>query len=159
MISNNKTIPSLLNFLVSPFLYQNETCPDICGFVVAVQLLSYVWLCNPMDCSTPGFPVLCLPEFAQTHVHRVGDAIQPCHLLSSPSPPAFRICGEMKYISETELVCLENSLLFPKERVSSKFLTLVHERCSPVWLSATPSTVVHQAPLSVGFPRHEYWSG
>ena len=35
-----------------------------------------------MDCSTPGFPVLhCLPEFAQTHVHWVGGAIQPCHLL------------------------------------------------------------------------------
>ena len=39
-----------------------------------------------MDCSTPGFPVLhYLPEFAQTHVHRVGDAIQPSHPLSSPS--------------------------------------------------------------------------
>ena len=46
-------------------------------------------LCNPMDCSTPGFPVLhCLPEFAQTHVHWVGDAIQPSPPLSPPSPPA-----------------------------------------------------------------------
>ena len=42
-------------------------------------------LCNPMDCSTPGFPVHHqLLEFAQTHVHRVGDAIQPSHPLSSP---------------------------------------------------------------------------
>ena len=49
-------------------------------------------LCNPMDCSTPGFPVLhCLPEFAQTHVHWVNDAIQPSHLLSPPSPPAFTL--------------------------------------------------------------------
>ena len=41
-----------------------------------------------MDCSTPGFPVLhCLPELAQTHVHWVGDAIQPSHPLSLPSPP------------------------------------------------------------------------
>ena len=40
--------------------------------------------CDPMDCSTPGFPVHHqLPELAQTHVHRVGDAIQPSHLLSS----------------------------------------------------------------------------
>ena len=39
-------------------------------------------LCNPMNCSTPGFPVLHqLPELAQTHVHQVGDAIQPSHLL------------------------------------------------------------------------------
>ena len=44
-------------------------------------------LCNPMDYSTPGFPVLHhLPELAQTHVHRVGDAIQPSHPLSFPSP-------------------------------------------------------------------------
>ena len=42
-----------------------------------------------MDCSTPGFSVLYhLPEFAQTHVHWVSDAIQPSHPLSSPSPPA-----------------------------------------------------------------------
>ena len=40
-------------------------------------------LCNPMDCSKPGFPVLhCLLEFAQTYIHRVGDAIQPYHPLS-----------------------------------------------------------------------------
>ena len=45
-------------------------------------------LCNPMDCSTPGFPVhYQLLEFAQTYVHRVSNAIQPSHLLSSPSPP------------------------------------------------------------------------
>ena len=46
--------------------------------------------CDPMDCSTPGFPVIHqLPELAQTHVHRISDAIQPSHPLSSPSPPAF----------------------------------------------------------------------
>ena len=49
-------------------------------------------LCNPMDCSTPGFPVLpYLSEFAQTHVHCVGDAIQPSHPLSPPSPPALSL--------------------------------------------------------------------
>ena len=46
-------------------------------------------LCNLMNCSTPGLPVHHqLPEFTQTHVHRVSDAIQPSHSLSSPSPPA-----------------------------------------------------------------------
>ena len=46
-------------------------------------------LCNPMNRSTPGLPVHHqLPEFTQTHVHLVGDAIQPSHPLSSPSPPA-----------------------------------------------------------------------
>ena len=49
-------------------------------------------LCNPMDCSTPGFPVHHqLPEPAQTHVHQVSDAIQPSHPLSSPSPPALNL--------------------------------------------------------------------
>ena len=44
-------------------------------------------LCDPMNCSEFSFPVLYyLPEFAQTHVHGVSDAIQPSHLLSSPSP-------------------------------------------------------------------------
>ena len=46
-------------------------------------------LCNPMNRSTPGLPVHHqLPEFTQTHAHRVSDAIQPSHPLSSPSPPA-----------------------------------------------------------------------
>ena len=50
---------------------------------------SRLTLCDPMDCSTPGLPVHHqLPELAQTHVHRVDDAIQPSHPLSSPSPPA-----------------------------------------------------------------------
>ena len=47
-------------------------------------------LCNPMNCSTPGFPDLhYLPQLAQTHVHQIGDAIQPSRPLSSPFPPAF----------------------------------------------------------------------
>jgi len=48
-------------------------------------------LCDPMDWGTPGFPVHQLPEFTQTHVHRINDAIQPSHPLSSPSPPAFNL--------------------------------------------------------------------
>ena len=46
-------------------------------------------LCDPMNCRTPGLPVHHqLPEFTQIHVHRVGDATQPSHPLSSPSSPA-----------------------------------------------------------------------
>ena len=49
-------------------------------------------LCDPMNHSTPGLPVHHqLPEFTQTHVHRVSDAIQSSHSLSSPSPPAFNL--------------------------------------------------------------------
>ena len=58
---------------------------------------SYLTLCNPVNRSTPGLPVHHqLPEFTQTHVHRVGDAIQPSHPLSSlllvpPVPPSIRV--------------------------------------------------------------------
>ena len=49
-------------------------------------------LCDPMDCSTPGFPVHHhLLELAQTYVHQVNNAIQQSHPLSSPSPPAFNL--------------------------------------------------------------------
>ena len=54
--------------------------------------LSCPALCDPTDCSTPGFPVHHqIPEFTQTHVHGVSDAIQPSHPLSSPSPPTFSL--------------------------------------------------------------------
>ena len=65
-------------------------------------------LCDPMDCSMPGFPVHHqLPELVQTHVHRVGDAIQPSHPLLSPSPPAFNLSqhqGLFKGISSSHQV-------------------------------------------------------
>ena len=51
---------------------------------------SCLTLCDPMDCSTPGFPVHHqLPELSQTHIHWIGDAIQPSHPLSSPFPFTF----------------------------------------------------------------------
>ena len=64
-----------------------------CSSKSSVQLSSVAQscptLCNPMNCSTPGLTVHHqLLEFTQTHVHRVGDAIQPSHPLLSPSPPA-----------------------------------------------------------------------
>ena len=47
---------------------------------------------DPMDCSTPGFAIYHqLPEITQTHVHQLGDAIQPAHPLLSPSPPIFNL--------------------------------------------------------------------
>ena len=54
--------------------------------------LSFPNLCNPMDCSMPGFPVILhLLELAQIHFHRVSDAIQPSRPLSSLSSPAFNL--------------------------------------------------------------------
>ena len=65
-------------------------------------------LCDPMNCSTPGLPVHHhLPEFTQTHVHRVRDAIQPSHPWSSPSPPALYLSqhqGLFKWVSSLHQV-------------------------------------------------------
>ena len=65
-------------------------CSDLAAAVQSSSVAqSYPTLCDSMNCSTPGLPVHHqLPEFTQTHVHRVGDAIQPSHPLLSPSPPA-----------------------------------------------------------------------
>ena len=74
----------------------------------SVQLLSHVRLCDPMDCSTPGLPVHHqLPEFTQTHVHWVSDAIQPSHPLSTPSSPALNLSqhqGLFKWVSSLHQV-------------------------------------------------------
>ena len=65
-------------------------------------------LCDPMDCSTPGFPSHHqLSEFTQTHVHSFGDAIQPSHPLSSPSPPALNLSqhqGLFKWVNSSHQV-------------------------------------------------------
>ena len=65
-------------------------------------------LCNPMDCSTPGFPIHHqLSELAQTHVPQVSDAIKPSHPLSSPSPSAFKFFqhqGLFQWVSSSHRV-------------------------------------------------------
>ena len=59
---------------------------------------------DPMDCSTPGFPVFpYLPEFVQIHVHWVSDAIQPSHLLSPSSPPALNLSQHQVFSKESPL--------------------------------------------------------
>ena len=83
-------------------------------------------LCDPMNHSMPGLPVHHqLPEFTQTHVHWVGDAIQPSHPLSSPSPLAFS---------------LSNIRVFPNEsalhiRFHSKMLLLSSKPTTKLWLA------------------------
>ena len=80
----------------SPNLTELQRCGCCCS--VTQPCLT---LCDPMDCSTPRFPVHHqLPELAQTHVPtetHVGDAIQPSHPLSSPSPPAFNLSQHQSF--------------------------------------------------------------
>ena len=69
---------------------------------------SVISLCNPMDCSTPGFPVHHQPpDLTQIHVHQVDDAIQPSHPLSAPSPLAFNLSqhqGLFQWVSSSHQV-------------------------------------------------------
>ena len=85
----------------SQFISVTQSCPT---------------LCDPMDCSTPDFPVHHqLPEFAQPHVHRISDTIQPSHSLLSPSPPAFNPSqhqGLFKWISSSHQVAKDWSFSF-----------------------------------------------
>ena len=84
-----KTQQPTLVFLPGESLWTEE--PDRLQSSQSVNSVtqSYLTLCDPMNCSTPGLSIHhYLPEFIQTHVHRVGDAIQPSHPLFSPSPPS-----------------------------------------------------------------------
>ena len=85
--------------------------------------------CDPMDCSTPGFPVHHqLPELTQTHVHWVSDAIQPSYPLSSPSPPTFNHSqhqGLFKWVSSSNQVAkiLEFQLQFSPSKEYSGLIS------------------------------------
>ena len=77
-------------YLLIPYSYLSLTL--LSPLSVQFSRSVYPTLCNPMNCSTPGLPVHHqLPEFTQTRVHLVHDAIQPSHPLSSPSPPALNL--------------------------------------------------------------------
>ena len=88
---------------------------------------SCLTLCNPMDCSTPGLPVhRQLLELAQTHVHRVSDAIQPSHLLLSPSPPAFNLSqhqGFFQWVSSSHQVAKALELQLQHQSLQRIFMT------------------------------------
>ena len=97
----NSSAPLLLCFSILSNCFSSDPSP--CSVTQSCPTL-----CNPMDCSTPGFPVHHqLPELAQTHVHRVSDAIQPSHPLLFPSPPAFNLSqqqGLSHWVSSSHLM-------------------------------------------------------
>ena len=128
-----------------------------------------------MDCSTPGFPVHHhLPEFAKTHVHWVGDAIQPSHPLLPCSPFAFSLSQHQSLFPMSWLFASGGQVL-ELQHESFQWLFgidflwnwLVWTACFPVvvllvtqsCLFLTPQTVAHHIPLSMGFSRQEYWGG
>jgi len=136
-----------------------------------------------MNRSTPGLPVHHqLPEFTQTHVHWVSNAIQPSHPLSSPSPAP--IPPNIRVFSNESTLCMRwpkywsfsFSIIPSKEilglisfrmdwldllAVQGTLKSLLQppaQSLSYVLFFSTPWTVAHQAPLSLKFSRKEYWS-
>ena len=92
-LSGMLKFPTLI-FLIWSSLFRSANSFIYSGapMLSSVQSLSRVRLCHRMKGSTPGLPVHHqLPQFTQTHVHLVDDAIQPSHPLSSPSPPALSL--------------------------------------------------------------------
>ena len=122
----------------------------------SVQLLSQLCLtlCDPMDCSTPGFPVHHqLLELTQTHVHWVSDAIQPFHPLLSPSPPAFNLSqhqGLFQEVSSYHQVAKILNLQLKHQSFQWIFRThflydwLVGSPCSPRDLQVFSNTTVQK---------------
>ena len=111
----NDPVPKI-HFLINSFnkyiLEDSLFCVLLISRISSVQFISFtqscLTICDPVEYSTPGFPVHHqLPELAQTHVHRVGDTIQPSHPLLSPSPPAFSLSqhqGLFQWISSSHQV-------------------------------------------------------
>ena len=90
--SSSSCVPSGILCILSPTSWILPLMDVSCVLLFSSVTQSCLTLCKPMDCSTPGFPVHHqLPKLAQTQVHRVGDAIQSPHPLSSPFPPAFSL--------------------------------------------------------------------
>ena len=110
-------------------------------FISVVQ--SYLTLCNPLDCSTPGLPVHHqLLELAQTHVHWVSDAIQPTHPLSYP-PPAFSLSqkqGLFQWVSSSYQVAQVLELSFSISP-SNEYSGLISFRIDWLYLLAVQETL------------------
>ena len=108
-------------------------------FVLSVQSSRSVTsnsFCDPMDCSTPGFPVHHqLPELAQTHVHRVSDAIQTSGPLSSPSPPALNLSqhqGLLQWVTSSHQVA--QALELQHQSFRGIFRTGMTHRSYSLWI-------------------------
>ena len=122
------------------------TCfPTCCCSVIK----SCLTLCNPMNCSMPGFPVLhYLPEFAQTHIRWVSDAIQPPHPLSPPFPLALNLSQHQRlfqWVSSSHQVAevLELQL---QHKSSNKYSVLISFRIDWFDLLAVWGTLQESSP-------------
>ena len=121
---------------------------------------SCLTLFSPMNCSTPGLPVHHqLPEFTQTHVHRVSDAIQPSHPLLSPSPPA--PFNQVLFLTHSDSLCLLIDVLTPFNLKCLSFQFNIYHVCNcPLFIALGSSFLF--SPFSLFLPclvltKHYVW--
>ena len=114
-------------------------------------------LCDPTDCSKPGFPVFqCLLEFAQIHVLWVGDAIQPCHLLPPSSSFAFNLSqhlGLFKWVSSLHQVAKLLKLKLQYQSFQRIFRISSLSRIKLIW---KVGTCVHPWRIHVDVWQNQY---
>ena len=119
---------------------------------------SCLTLCDPINCSLLGFPVLhYLPEFAQTHVRWISDAIQPSHLLLPPSPSAFNLSHHQDF-SVSQLFASGSQSIGAS--VSASVLSMNVQGCFLLGLTDLISLLSKwkcHASLSMEFFRQKYW--
>ena len=115
-------------------------------------------LCDPMDCSTPGFPVHHqLPEFTQINVHWVSDAMQPSHPLSSPSPPAFNLSqhqGLFQWVSSSHQVAKILEFQFQHQSFH-EYSGLISFRMD--WLDLVAVQQTLKSLLQITVQKHQYF--
>ena len=145
-----------MSILISQFI--PTWYPYVCSVYLCLSIQfssvarSCLTVCDPMDCRTPGFPVHHrTSELAQTHVHRVGDAIQPSHPLLPPSPPAFNL-SQHQYLFQWVSSWLQMAKVLEFQLQHQSFQRIV-KSLSRVRFFATPWTLAHQAPPSIEFSR------
>ena len=113
-------------------------------------------LCDPKSCSTPGFPVLhYLPEFAQTHVHWLEDAIQPSHPLSPSSPPVLNLSQSGSF--PMNWLFASGSQNF---RVSASVLPMNVQGCFPLGLTGLISLLskgLSRVFSSIMVQKHQFF--
>ena len=184
-VFTNKFLPNLFLFLTRSYTSELSIAKHVGEksvwlLKVSVQSSSVAQscpiLCDLMDCSKPGFPVHHqLPELLQTHVHRVGEAIQPSHPLLSPSPPAFNLSqhqGLFKWVSSSHQVVKVLELQLQQQSFRWIFRTdflldgLVGSPCSPRGSQESSSTPQLKSISSLAFGSfynptltsiHDYW--
>ena len=121
-------------FCIFPFSSASQSCPI---------------LCNPTNCSTPGLPVhRQLPEFTQTHVHSAGDATQPSHPLSCPSP-AFNLSqhqGLFQWVSSSHQVA--KVLELPLQHQSFQWIFNIQDWFPLAMPNCGPKILIYQEGMA-----------